>query len=221
MSELALLRVQGSGAGAIQAHQLGSRAFDLAISVCALILFAPVMLAVALCIYVEDDGPIFFVQSRVGRGGHLFPCMKFRSMVVDAEKRMGLILGQDAEARREYALNRKLRQDPRVTLVGRWIRRQSLDELPQLFNVIMGHMSIVGPRPIMVGEQGAYGFRLRRYCDRRPGITGLWQINGRSAASFRSRVAMDMVYLKHRSFLLDVKILLATLPAVLIGTGSY
>jgi exopolysaccharide production protein ExoY len=187
-----------------------------------ILLFAlPIMLAVGLAIYIEDGGAVFFRQPRVGRDRRTFLCIKFRSMVPDAEERMARILAEDPEARREYARVRKLKNDPRVTKVGRWIRRRSLDELPQLLNVIRGEMSLVGPRPILISEESAYGARLTHYCLVRPGMTGLWQVSGRSHASFRSRIAMDMVYVRSQGLALDVKILLATLPVVMLSKGSY
>jgi exopolysaccharide production protein ExoY len=186
-----------------------------------LVLAAPIMLLVAASIWIEDGGSIFFVQERIGRGGRVFPCLKFRSMALNAEHHIDKVLERDPVARQEWALNRKLRCDPRVTMVGRLIRRGSLDELPQLFNVLLGDMGLVGPRPIMTNEVSLYGSRLSYYCTVRPGLTGLWQISGRSHASFRSRIAMDMVYIRSRRIAFDLRILVATIPVVLFGRGSY
>lgn len=200
----------------------GQRAFDLMLSMMLLMLCAPVMALVALAIYIEDSGPIFFAQPRVGRHGKTFICLKFRSMEQGAEARIGEVLraaGPLAQAR--WTANRKLTRDPRVTRVGRLIRRISLDELPQLINVFKGDMSVVGPRPIMLDERKLYGHRLAFYNQTRPGITGLWQVSGRGDATFRSRIAMDVVYLRSRRLRLDLKILLLTIPAVLRARGSY
>lgn len=179
------------------------------------------MVLAALCVYLEDGGPIFFVQTRMGRGGRAFACLKFRSMCIDAEQRLEAHFGEHPADRIEYARSRKLRADPRVTRVGRFLRRYSIDELPQFLNVLIGDMSLVGPRPIMMGEAKAYGYRLGLYCSVRPGVTGLWQVTGRSHTTFRSRVAMDALYLRSKSLRLDLKILLATLPVVIRATGSY
>lgn len=179
------------------------------------------MLTAALAIYVEDGGPIFYTQPRVGRYGKTFRCFKFRSMEVNAEARIEEVLSANPLAQAQWLTNRKLTRDPRVTVVGRLLRRCSLDELPQLINVLRGDMSIVGPRPIMLDERLLYGHRLGAYIQVRPGVTGLWQVSGRADASFRSRIAMDMVYLRTRCLRLDLKVLARTIPAVLVGRGSY
>jgi exopolysaccharide production protein ExoY len=200
---------------------LGQRAFDLLLATAVVVMIAPIMLLVALAIYLEDGGPVFYVQPRVGRYGKVFGCIKFRSMAQDAESRIEAVLAADPVARAQWAVNRKLTRDPRVTQVGRFIRRRSLDELPQLFNVLRGEMAVVGPRPIMLDERKLYGRRLAAYTQARPGITGLWQVSGRGDASFRSRIAMDMVYLRARRLRLDLGILVRTIPAVLMSRGSY
>jgi exopolysaccharide production protein ExoY len=175
----------------------------------------------SLFIYVEDGGPVFFVQQRVGKGGRLFPCIKFRSMHVQAEKELEGLLAMDPAARYEWAATQKLQCDPRVTKVGAILRRHSLDELPQLLNVLFGHMELVGPRPIVPAEVERYGRRIAAYCAVRPGLTGLWQVNGRSDTSYRRRVAIDVVYARTKSPALDIRILAATGPIVLFGRGSY
>jgi lipopolysaccharide/colanic/teichoic acid biosynthesis glycosyltransferase len=207
------------GAGA--AAHAGFRGFDIVVGFLVLLLVLPIMLVVAALIYIEDGGPIFFVQPRIGLGGGIFNCIKFRSMSVNADDRLANLLRDSAEARWQWAQNRKLQRDPRVTVVGRFIRRWSVDELPQLINVMTADMNLVGPRPIMVEEAGIYGRRLSRYKTVRPGLTGLWQVNGRANASFRSRVAMDMVYIRRRSHLMDIGIFLSTIPVVVLGRGSY
>ena len=200
---------------------VGQRAFDVLLAALILILCAPVMLLTALAIHLEDGGAIFYVQPRVGRYGRTFGCLKFRSMTPGAETRIDDVLSACAQAQAEWSVNRKLTRDPRVTRVGRIIRRRSLDELPQLINVLKGDMSVVGPRPIMLDERKLYGRRLGLYTQARPGIAGLWQVSGRGAASFRSRIAMDMVYLPARRLRRDLKTLARTVPAVMLGRGSY
>jgi lipopolysaccharide/colanic/teichoic acid biosynthesis glycosyltransferase len=187
----------------------------------ALLFFLPLMVLVALAIWCQDRGPVIFAHRRIGRDGRKFPCLKFRSMAIDAEELLQEVLSSDAEAREEWERDHKLRNDPRVTKLGLFLRRSSLDELPQLINVIRGEMDLVGPRPIVDGEIVKYGARFKHYCAVNPGITGLWQVSGRTDASYRSRVAMDCVYAKSKSVPLDLWILAVTVPAVLLRKGSY
>lgn len=186
-----------------------------------LIAVAPVMVATAVLIFIEDGGPVFFVQKRVGRGGRLFPCVKFRSMQPNAEADLAALLQTSPDARREWAETQKLQVDPRVTRIGSILRRYSLDELPQLMNVAVGHMEFVGPRPIVPSETVRYGRRIAAYCAVKPGLTGLWQISGRSNVRYRRRIAIDVIYARNKSAALDLKIVLATAPAVLFSRGSY
>jgi exopolysaccharide production protein ExoY len=181
----------------------------------------PLMLAIALAIYAHDRGPVLFRHRRVGRHGQPFFCLKFRTMAVDAEARLNELLAADPLARAEWTADFKLRHDPRVTPIGRFLRRSSLDELPQLFNLMRGEMSLVGPRPIVEAEIPRYGWRYKHYCSVKPGITGLWQVSGRNDVSYRSRVAMDCIYARRKSPLLDIWVIAATLPAVLGKRGSY
>ncbi|MCR5880874.1 sugar transferase [Phenylobacterium sp. J367] len=190
-------------------------------AVLALIFLAPIMIAVAIAVYAQDGGPILFAHRRLGRDGRHFHCLKFRSMAVDAEKRLRDLLASDPQARAEWEADHKLRNDPRVTKLGEFLRKTSLDELPQLFNVLRGEMSLVGPRPIVDGEIAKYGRRFRQYCAVKPGITGLWQVSGRNDTTYRARVAMDCVYAARRSALMDFRILVLTVPAVLARKGSY
>jgi exopolysaccharide production protein ExoY len=198
-----------------------SRLSDIAIALIVLILALPLLIGVALAVKGQDGGPMIFAHERIGRNGRLFRCFKFRSMVLDADARLTAVLETDPEARAEWARDHKLRVDPRVTRVGDFLRRSSLDELPQLFNVLRGEMSIVGPRPIVVAEIPKYGRRFSAYCTVRPGITGLWQVSGRNDVSYRRRVAMDTVYARNRSWAMDMKLLFLTVPAVLLASGSY
>ncbi|HEV7268751.1 MAG TPA: sugar transferase [Falsiroseomonas sp.] len=197
------------------------RALDL-LGAGALLLFAlPVFLAIALLVRL-DGGPVFYAHPRVGRGGRLFDCLKFRSMVTDADCRLTALLDSDPAARVEWEATRKLKNDPRVTWVGRFLRASSLDELPQLLNVLKGEMSLVGPRPVQVAELAAfYGAAAQHYLLVRPGITGPWQVSGRNDTSYAQRVALDVAYATRPSLLGDVKILLRTPAAVLARRGAY
>jgi lipopolysaccharide/colanic/teichoic acid biosynthesis glycosyltransferase len=197
------------------------RILDIAIALLAVIFVLPLIGIVALAIFLQDGGPIVFSHRRIGRGGKPFFCYKFRSMAVDAEARLAGLLERDPVARAEWARDHKLRDDPRVTPLGAFLRRSSLDELPQLFNVLHGTMSLVGPRPIVDAEISRYGKRFHHYCAVKPGITGLWQISGRNDVSYRKRVALDCVYAKSRSPRLYLWIVIVTVPAVLSRKGSY
>lgn len=185
------------------------------------IFILPLMVMIALAIRAHDGGPVFFRHRRVGHHGKAFYCLKFRTMSVDAEARLREVLANDPAARAEWARDFKLRDDPRVTPIGRFLRRSSLDELPQIFNLMRGEMNLVGPRPIVEAEVARYGWRYRHYCAVKPGITGLWQVSGRNDVSYRTRVAMDSLYARRRSTMLDIWLLAATLPAVLSKRGCY
>jgi exopolysaccharide biosynthesis polyprenyl glycosylphosphotransferase len=195
------------------------RVLDVAGSLALIALFSPLMIAIAIAIKLESRGPIFFRQPRAGRGNSSFQLIKFRSMYIDAEKRKAEIseLNEAADG-----VMFKIREDPRVTRVGRFIRRFSLDELPQLFNVLTGEMSLVGPRPLIFPETAALeeDWHLRRL-ELRPGLTGPWQVYGRSQSPFQEMVRFDYQYVAGWSLARDVEILLATLPAVLSGRGAY
>jgi lipopolysaccharide/colanic/teichoic acid biosynthesis glycosyltransferase len=207
----------GRTVGTLDAKRLGELAFALFI----LLVAAPILLVVALLIWTEDGGPIFFSQPRLGRGGKHFRCLKLRTMSVDASARLGRLLDSNVEAREEWARDHKLRNDPRITRLGRFLRKTSIDEIPQLLNVIRGDMSLVGPRPIVDAEIVRYGRRFEAYCTVRPGITGLWQVKGRNDVSYRRRVAIDTIYCANKSFGLDLRIVAATVPVVLFRRGSY
>ena len=196
------------------------RPFDLAVAVMALALMAPLIAAVALAVWLTSAGPVLYAHRRIGRHGKEFCCLKFRSMAVDADARLAAVLARDPAARAEWHSTHKLRRDPRVTALGAFLRRSSLDELPQLFNVLSGSMSLVGPRPIVMGEVARYGTHFHDYCKVRPGITGLWQVSGRSNTSYRQRVAMDVLYVRRRSLRLNGLIIAKTLPAVMLQRGS-
>lgn len=197
------------------------RMLDVLLSLSALIFLAPLLLLVALLVYIVDPGPVLFGHRRLGKDGRTFRCWKFRSMVVDADVRLRALLESDPAARAEWEADHKLRNDPRVTRIGHFLRKSSLDELPQFFNVLMGEMSLVGPRPIVGDEVAKYGRYFADYCRVRPGITGLWQISGRNDVSYRRRVALDVSYVRSKSVALDMGILLLTVPRVVARRGSY
>lgn len=193
--------------------------FDIAGAFVLLTATAPVLLTIAAAIKL-DGGPIFYAQRRIGAGGREFNCLKFRSMVPEADDVLRRILVQDLAAALEWKATHKLRDDPRVTPIGRFLRRTSLDELPQLFNVLRLEMSLVGPRPIVQSEVVRYGEDFVSYCETRPGVTGLWQVSGRSDTSYDQRVQLDTWYVKNWTLWHDVAILAKTVPAVLQGRGA-
>lgn len=201
-------------------HAGAIRALDILVAASALTLLVPVLLAVALAIKLLDPGPLLFAHKRLGQGGKPFRCLKFRSMTVDADVRLARLLESDHAARAEWAETQKLRSDPRITPVGRFLRRSCLDELPQLINVLRGEMSLVGPRPIVAAEAARYGRHFPVYCSLKPGITGLWQVKRRDQTSYRRRVAFDLAYARSRSLALNFVILLLTIPSVLRGQGA-
>lgn len=198
-----------------------TRAVDVAAALALLAFLAPLMILIALIVYVSDPGPVIFAHRRVGRGGKMFPVYKFRSMVIDAEGRLAELLARDPEARAQWHRDHKLKNDPRITVFGNFLRRSSLDELPQLINVIRGDMSLVGPRPISPAESERYGRYIREYWSVRPGITGLWQISGRNDVSYRRRVALDVAFARSYSLALYLRIAVMTVPAVIFARGSY
>jgi exopolysaccharide production protein ExoY len=197
------------------------RAFDIVAATGVLLLASPLLIAIALMVWMMDGGPALFSQPRIGRDGRHFRCLKFRSMCVDADARLARLLASDENARREWQADHKLRVDPRITRLGKFLRKTSLDETPQLINVLLGQMSLVGPRPIVDAEIARYGHRFAAYGAQRPGITGLWQVSGRNDVSYRRRVALDTAYSARKSLALDVRILVATVPAVVLRRGSY
>jgi lipopolysaccharide/colanic/teichoic acid biosynthesis glycosyltransferase len=200
---------------------VAKRALDIAGAGALLLLLTVPMLIIAALVRA-DGGPAFFSHARVGRGGRQFGCLKFRSMVIDSEARLAALLASDEAARAEWAATRKLKNDPRVTRIGRFLRATSLDELPQLINVLKGEMSLVGPRPVQAAELATYyGAAAEHYQLVRPGITGPWQISGRSETSYDRRVALDVAYATQPSLLEDLRILALTPAAVLARRGAY
>jgi undecaprenyl-phosphate galactose phosphotransferase len=185
-----------------------------------LVLLSPLMGAVAFLIWRRDGAPVLFAHYRVGHDGKLFRCMKFRTMYRDAERMLSELLEKDPAARAEWQREQKLLRDPRITPIGHFLRRTSLDELPQLFNVVRGDMSLVGPRPITVGELTRYGRVRWHYLSVRPGITGLWQVSGRNNTSYDERVALDRRYVEERTVWMNLSILLKTVKVVVARDGA-
>ena len=203
----------------VVANELALRLNQL-LALLILVLLAPVMGVVAFLIWQRDGAPVLFAHYRVGHDGKLFRCMKFRTMYRDAERMLAELLAKDPAARAEWQREQKLLRDPRITPIGHFLRRTSLDELPQLFNVLRGDMSLVGPRPITVGELTRYGRVRWHYLSVRPGITGLWQVSGRNNTSYDERVALDQRYVEERSAWMNLRILLKTVKVVVARDGA-
>lgn len=193
------------------------RGVDLLVGAVLVLLTLPIMAATALAIKLDSPGPVLFRQTRSGRWGRPFACLKFRSMYVDAEARRAELEAHNEASGPVF----KIRHDPRVTRVGRIIRKLSIDELPQLFNVLQGSMSLVGPRPPLPAEVERYTLEQRRRLEVKPGITCIWQVSGRSDVDFEHWVMMDVHYIEGQSFWMDIRLLLRTIPAVLFGRGAY
>jgi len=197
----------------------GKRCLDGVLGIALLIVCFPVLVVLAIVVALDGGAPVFSHQ-RVGRGGRMFPCHKFRTMRVDAAQALADHLRQNPEARREWRAHQKLKNDPRVTRVGRFLRRTSLDELPQLVNVVCGQMSIVGPRPVTVEELDRYSVDLPKYLALRPGVTGMWQVHGRGHVSYDERVQMDARYFREMSFWGDLALILKTTFVVVRRQGQ-
>ena len=202
-------------------NRVFKRIFDLTLTIGGgLIILIPLLL-IALAVAIDNRGHVIFAHRRVGAGGKKFSCYKFQTMVPDAEDKLKKYLAENPEARREWEETFKLTNDPRVTWLGSWLRRTSLDELPQLWNVIRGDMSLVGPRPIVQAEVARYGKNIREYYMVLPGITGMWQVSGRSDTTYPERVAMDTWYVRNWSVWIDIMYLFKTFKAVIRGKGAY
>jgi len=203
---------------AVGSALFAKRALDVVGSLVALILLSPLFLLIAIAIKLEDRGPVFLVQIRVGRYGGEFRMFKFRSMVVNADEYLKSLL---AENKHREGVTFKIKRDPRITTVGRWLRKLSLDEFPQFYNVLRGEMSLVGPRPCLPREVELYTLEQRRRLEIKPGLTCLWQIGGRAEIDFSGQVQLDVRYIESQSFWGDLVILLKTIPAVILGKGAY
>jgi Undecaprenyl-phosphate galactose phosphotransferase WbaP len=197
------------------------RSLDILLAIALGILALPAMALIGLAILIESGRPLFFVHMRVGKGGRRFRLWKFRSMAVNSDELLRAHLAGHAERAREWRLTHKLRNDPRVTRVGRFLRTTSLDELPQIWNVLRGDMSMVGPRPVVEEELGKYGSAAALYLRVLPGLTGLWQVSGRNDITYERRIQLDSHYIRNWSVWLDALVLLKTVRVVLIGKGAY
>lgn len=202
------------------AESLVKMAFDRCAALLGLVMISPVMLFITVLILMRRDGPVVFSHVRVGRGGRLFRCHKFRTMIPNSNDLFHHILAIDPIARDDWQVRRKIFRDPRVSRFGAFLRASSLDELPQLWNVLCGDISLVGPRPITLEELAQYGEHAGDYLSVRPGITGAWQVSGRSNSTFAERVALDVDYIRNPSFLRDMSILLRTVSVVLGRQGA-
>lgn len=197
------------------------RIFDLVCTSAGLILGGPFLAVIALWIYIDSPGPVIFKHRRVGRNGKEFNCYKFRSMCVDADVKLKELLARDPQARKEWETEFKLKNDPRITKSGAFLRKTSLDELPQLFNVLKGEMSLVGPRPIIQDEVPKYGPYIKDFYMVRPGITGMWQTSGRSDTTYEERVQMDTWYVRNWNVWFDIVLIWRTIAVVLKHKGAY
>jgi Undecaprenyl-phosphate galactose phosphotransferase WbaP len=203
------------------APKIIKRCLDLVFGTILVLMCIPLLLIICIAIKVTSRGPIFFGHLRYGRDGRAFRAFKFRTMVTNADQILEGHLARHPELMLEWQLNHKLKNDPRITPVGRWLRRSSLDELPQLFNIVLGHMSLVGPRPIVESEIARYATSYDLYTRVPPGLTGLWQVSGRNNTTYEERVAFDEYYIRNWSIWMDVYILARTFQAVLQGEGAY
>lgn len=199
---------------------LAKRISDIVLSIVFLILFSPLLLVCAIMIRRSGRG-IFYSDRRVGRDGKVFYCHKFRTMIPNANKMLADLLQQNPELRREWEKGFKLKKDPRVTAIGHFLRKTSLDELPQLFNVLKGEMSLVGPRPMFEEEQERWGAAIRYYYSTRPGMTGVWQIYGRSDTSYETRIRLNVDYVRNWTFWRDIVILVMTPRVFFDKSGAY
>jgi undecaprenyl-phosphate galactose phosphotransferase len=218
--ELVVLHeIEARGALSLRLQRFGKRAMDVVASGTALLLLSPVMLTIAVLVK-RDGGPCLFGHGRLGKNGETFKCLKFRSMIHNSQEVLARHLAENPEARAEWEADHKLKNDPRVTKIGSFLRKSSLDELPQLINVLKGEMSLVGPRPIVAAEVVKYDRAIAHYYSVTPGITGLWQISGRNDVSYDQRVMLDSFYVRNWSLWRDIAIMLKTVPA-LMRSGAY
>ncbi|MFI5333539.1 MAG: sugar transferase [Chlamydiales bacterium] len=201
---------------------MSKRLFDIIFSLVVLLLLLPIFFLIGLSIKLTSRGPVFYLSKRIGKAGSEFVCVKFRTMYANADARLQEMLKNDPQLRKEWETFWKLKRDPRTTWIGRALRKTSLDELPQFWNVLKGELSVVGPRPVTSEEVAKYyAERAEKILSVRPGITGLWQTSGRSLLSFEERVRLEELYVDTRSFLLDLKLIAKTIPAMLFSSGAF
>ena len=203
-------------------YRFVKRLIDILGGVVGIVLLVPITLCVYLArkILKEDDGPLFYEQLRIGKNGKKFRLYKFRSMCIDADKKLKKYLEQNEEARKEFEENQKLKDDPRITKIGDFLRKTSLDELPQMINILKGEMSFIGPRPVVDGEIEKYGANKNKFLSVKPGLTGYWQVNGRSNTTYAERIDMELYYVDNQSLWLDIKIFFKTFISVIKKEGA-
>lgn len=210
---------------AVIVHNALKRSFDILCSIIGLILFFPLFAGIALCVKLSSPGPIFYCSLRIGRKGKLFKFWKFRSMHNDADQRLETLLKTDPQLLQEYQTYFKLKKDPRLTRIGSFLRKTSLDELPQFWNVLIGDLSIVGPRPYLPREASVIlkilGEETEKMFSVRPGLTGIWQTSGRNFLTFEERVKLEVGYADQRSFLFDIRLIAKTIPILLFPKGAF
>lgn len=198
------------------------RMFDLLFGSLISLFFLPAILLIILAIRLTSPGKIVYSHERIGRGGKPFKCYKFRTMYADADARLQSLLDTDAELKQEWMTSRKLKNDPRVTTLGKFLRKSSLDELPQLWNVLKGDLSLVGPRPVVKDEVIQFmGDKATKILSIKPGLTGIWQVSGRSDTSYSKRLQLDEQYVDNHSLFLDLILILKTVPSLLFSRGAY
>lgn len=211
-------------------HIPTKRIFDILFSLFILIALFPVYVIISILIAFSSDGGVFYISKRIGRGGKTIKCIKFRTMYNNADSFLLRLLKQNDQLNLEWKKFQKLKKDPRITSLGRFLRKTSLDELPQFFNVLKGDLSIVGPRPfVLIGDKKNYHLEIKKYLGNktekilsiRPGITGIWQISGRSEITIEERIKMEENYIDNRSFLLDLNVIIKTIPKIFFPKGAY
>ena len=203
-------------------YRFVKRLIDILGGVVGTVLLVPITLCVYLArkILKEDDGPLFYEQLRIGKNGKKFRLYKYRSMCIDADKKLKEYLAENEEARKEFEENQKLKDDPRITKIGDFLRKTSLDELPQMINILKGEMSFIGPRPVIDGEIEKYGVNKNKFLSVKPGLTGYWQVNGRSNTTYTERIDMELYYVDNQSLWLDIKIFFKTFISVIKKEGA-
>ena len=207
----------------LKVYKLIKKLFDILFSLFILVAFFPLFMIIALLIKLSSRGPIFFLQERIGKNNVPFKCIKFRTMHPEAKDILQNILKKDHKIKREFEETHKIKNDPRITTIGKLLRKTSLDELPQFINVLRNEMSIVGPRPIVKAEKKKYGKNLIKLLSIKPGITGLWQVSGRNNLTYKKRIMLDINYVKNYNLLMDLRILIRTFGVVLfpLDRGAY
>lgn len=215
--------IHGSAGGWVGTlRSVGRRFFDVSFAIFALLVTLPLLIVIVIAIRTSSPGPVFFRQRRLGLRGRHFECLKFRTMVQDADSVLSDLLAGDPQLQVEFDKSLKLKNDPRITRIGRFLRRTSLDELPQFWNVLKGEMSVVGPRPKLLEEAERYGQFMPLILSVKPGITGLWQVSGRNDTSYAERVELDRLYVMRRGFLLDLAIIARTIRVMITpSNGAY